>query len=93
MTNEVVLGPETDIFKTDLVAKDVNFIPFDKLEGEITVEAKVRYSGRPAEAVISPMEDGKVKVSFKEKQRAITKGLLLSELPEGLLLKAQRVHR
>ena len=74
MTNEVVLGPETDIFKTDLVAKDVNFIPFDKLEGEITVEAKVRYSGRPAEAVISPMENGRVKVSFKEKQRAITKG-------------------
>ena len=50
------------------------FIPFNKLEGEITVEAKVRYSGRPAEAVISPMENGRVKVSFKEKQRAITKG-------------------
>lgn len=40
-TNEVVLGPEEDIFKTDLVAKDVNFIPFDKLEEPITVEAKV----------------------------------------------------
>ena len=53
-TNEVVLGPEEDIFKTDLVAKDVNFIPFDKLEEPITVEAKVRYSGKPAEAVISP---------------------------------------
>ena len=73
-TNEVVLGPEEDIFKTDLVAKDVNFIPFDKLEEPITVEAKVRYSGKPAEAVISPLKDGKVKVSFKEKQRAITKG-------------------
>ena len=73
-TNEVVLGPEEDIFKTDLVAKDVNFIPFDKLEEPITVEAKVRYSGKPAEAVISPLRDGKVKVSSKEKQRAITKG-------------------
>ena len=73
-TNEVVLGPEEDIFKTDLVAKDVNFIPFDKLEEPITVEAKVRYSGKPAEAVISPLRDGKAKVSFKEKQRAITKG-------------------
>ena len=67
-TNEVVLGPEEDIFKTDLVAKDVNFIPFDKLEEPITVEAKVRYSGKPAEAVISPLRDGKVK------QRALTKG-------------------
>ena len=43
-TNEVVLGPEEDIFKTDLVAKDVNFIAFDKLEEPVTVEAKVRYS-------------------------------------------------
>ena len=60
--------------KTDLIAKDVNFIPFDKLEGELTVEAKVRYSGRPAEAIISQLEDGRVKVSFKDKQRAITKG-------------------
>ena len=73
-TNEVVLGPEADIFKTDLVAKDVNFIAFDKLEETVTVEAKVRYSGKPAEAFISPLKDGKVKVSFKEKQRAITKG-------------------
>ena len=73
-TNEVVLGPEEDIFKTDLVAKDVNFIPFDKLEEPITVEAKVRYSGKPAVSVISPLRDCKFKVSFKEKQRAITKG-------------------
>ena len=28
-TNEVVIGPEEDIFKTDLLAKDINFIPFD----------------------------------------------------------------
>ena len=50
------------------------YLPFDKLERELTVEAKVRYSGRPAEAIISQLEDGKVKVSFKDKQRAITKG-------------------
>ena len=63
-----------DSTKGQFTTLQVNFIPFDKLEGEITVEAKVRYSGRPAEAVISPMENGRVKVSFKEKQRAITKG-------------------
>ena len=41
-TNEVVIGPEEDIFKTDLLAKDVNFIPFDNLEGDLKVTAKVR---------------------------------------------------
>ena len=73
-TNEVVLGPEEDIFKTDLVAKDVNFIPFDELEGELKVTAKVRYSARPSEAIISPLNNGRIRVSFKDKQRAITKG-------------------
>ena len=73
-TNEVVIGSEDDIFKTDLIATDVNFIPFDKLEDEMKVQAKIRYSARPAEAIISPLENGRVKVSFAEKQRAITKG-------------------
>lgn len=73
-TNEVVIGPEEDIFKTDLLAKDINFIPFDNLEGELKVTAKVRYSARPAEATLYPEKNGKVKVSFKDKQRAITKG-------------------
>lgn len=72
-TNEVVIGPEEDIFKTDLLAKDINFIPFDNLEGELKVTAKVRYSARPAEAVLYPEKNGKVRVSFKDKQRAITK--------------------
>jgi len=74
MTNEVVLGPEEDIFKTDLIAKDLNFITFDKLDKEIEVTAKMRYAAKPAKAIVSPYEDGKVKVSFKDKQRAITKG-------------------
>ena len=72
--NEVIVGPESDIFQTDLLARDVNFIPFDKLEKEIKVTAKVRHAGKPAEATIYPEPYGKVRVSFKEKQRAITRG-------------------
>ena len=53
---------------------DVNFIPFDKLEKEMEVTAKIRYSAKPAEAILTTLPNGRVKVSFKEKQRAITKG-------------------
>ncbi|WP_027634104.1 tRNA 2-thiouridine(34) synthase MnmA [Clostridium hydrogeniformans] len=74
LNNEVVLGNEEDIFKTTLVAKDLNFIAFDELKEPRKVQAKIRYSARPGNAIISPMEDGKVKVEFEEKQRAITKG-------------------
>jgi len=73
-TNEVVIGDEDDVFRNELISKDNNFIPFDKLEKEMTLLAKVRYQAKPAEATISPLENGRVKVSFKDKQRAITKG-------------------
>lgn len=74
LKNEVVLGNEEEIFKTTLVAKDLNFIPFETLKEPIAVEAKIRYSARPAKATISPYGDGRVKVEFEDKQRAITKG-------------------
>lgn len=40
--NTVTLGAEDDIFKSELIAKDVNFIPFDKLQGEMKLTSKVR---------------------------------------------------
>lgn len=74
LTNEVILGSEKDIFKTELIAKDLNFMPFDILENEMKVTCKIRYSAKPSKATITPIHGGKVKVIFDEKQRAITKG-------------------
>jgi len=73
-SNQVVLGSEEDIFKTELIATDINFIPFDKLTSEMEIQAKIRYSATPTKAKIIPIEDNKVKVIFYEKVRAITKG-------------------
>jgi tRNA-specific 2-thiouridylase len=72
--NEVVLGSEGDIFRSELVAKDLNFIPFDTLEKPMPVTAKIRYAAKPSPAVIYPEADGRVRVVFNHKQRAITKG-------------------
>jgi tRNA-specific 2-thiouridylase len=72
--NEVVLGKEEDIFKKSLIAADINFIPFEKLEKPMRVQAKIRYSAVPAGANISMEGDKKVKVEFLKGQRAITEG-------------------
>ncbi|GAB6149765.1 tRNA 2-thiouridine(34) synthase MnmA [Clostridium novyi] len=72
--NEVVIGDEEEIFNEGLIAKEVNFIPFDSLENPMEVEAKIRYSTTKSKATIIPYDDGKIKVMFKDKQRAITKG-------------------
>lgn len=74
LTNTVVLGDEEDIFKTELVAKDLNFILFDKLDTNLRVSAKIRYSAKPQLATLIPLENNRIKVVFDEKQRAITKG-------------------
>lgn len=72
--NIVVLGDEDKVFKNELIAGDLNFIPFDKLEKPIEVKAKIRYSAKEADAMLMPIENNKVKVIFKEAQRAITPG-------------------
>ncbi|MCZ6481317.1 MAG: tRNA 2-thiouridine(34) synthase MnmA [Candidatus Methylomirabilales bacterium] len=72
--NEVVVGREEDLQADTLVADRVNFIPFDRLNGERSVLASIRYRHPPAEAVISPMADGRVLVQFARPLRAITPG-------------------
>jgi tRNA-specific 2-thiouridylase len=74
LTNQVILGDEEDIFKTTLIAKDLNFIMFDKIESDLRVTAKIRYSAKPQLATLIPLENNRMKVVFDDKQRAITKG-------------------
>jgi tRNA-specific 2-thiouridylase len=71
--NLVVIGDEGEVFKNKLYAEDLNFIPFDKLDGPMRVSAKIRYTAKEAKAIITPYKDG-VMVEFDEPQRAITKG-------------------
>lgn len=72
--NALIVGRDNEVFQKNLIAKDNNFILFDKLTEEMEVEAKIRYSAPPAPGVIKPLENGEVLVEFKEPQRAITPG-------------------
>ncbi|WP_315117992.1 tRNA 2-thiouridine(34) synthase MnmA [uncultured Clostridium sp.] len=84
--NQVVIGEEEEIFKRELIAKDFNFIPFDKLENKMRVEAKIRYAAKPSPATIEIFDGNKLKVIFDEPQRAITKGQSVVFYLENLLL-------
>ena len=71
--NEVIVGEEKELYKSELEVKDINLLLFDKIENWIDVEVKTRYSARQAKAKI--VQDGeKIKVKFDEPQRAITPG-------------------
>ena len=72
--NVVVIGEGEDVFGTELLADDINFISIDTLTEPMDVKATIRYSGKETDATIYPNDDGSVKVVFKELVRAITSG-------------------
>ena len=71
--NEVIVGEEKELYKTELEVKDINLLLFDEINDWLDVEVKTRYSSKQAKAKI--IQDGnKIKVKFEEPQRAITPG-------------------
>lgn len=72
--NRIILGDETEVFSKALICDDLNFISIDKLDGEMRVKAKIRYSAKEADATIQPLGNGQAKVVFDSPQRAITPG-------------------
>ncbi len=72
--NAVILGRHEEVYGSELVAADNNFILYESIEAPLKVEVKIRYSARPAEAEIAPAGEGRIKVSFREPQRAVTPG-------------------
>ncbi|NLM11440.1 MAG: tRNA 2-thiouridine(34) synthase MnmA [Clostridiaceae bacterium] len=72
--NRIVLGESGKEYSDGLIASDLNWIAFEKLEGPIKAMAKIRYSAKESQAVISPLGNGKVKVEFTFPQRAVTPG-------------------
>ena len=72
--NAVYVGEKKDVYKSQLIAGDLNFIPFDKLDKKSEVMARPRYVSPLSQATIEPLKDNKVKVIFRKPQWALTPG-------------------
>jgi tRNA-specific 2-thiouridylase len=72
--NEVIVGEEKDIFKKELLATNLNYTVNIDISKPILIKAKIRYSAKEAEAKLEKINNEMVKVTFKNPQRAITKG-------------------
>ncbi len=90
--NEVVVGPAADVFTKKLIASEPNWIAFNKLEGELPVEAKIRYAAAPAPARIKANGD-LVEVVFDEPQRAATPGQAVVFYRKELVLGGGIIER
>ncbi len=72
--NAIYVGEEKDVYRSELVARDLSFIPFDSLTERMEVMAKPRYISPLSQAVIEPFTKDRVKVTFGKPQWALTPG-------------------
>ncbi len=75
-TNRVIVGEESEIYSTKLIAKNISWINhLDKINGgSAEVRAKVRYRHKESDASVSMTSETDALVEFKKPQRSITPG-------------------
>ena len=72
--NRVTLGANEDLFVDAFSAGKVNLISVADLSEPMDVTVKTRYKQAEVPATIYPMDGNRIRVQFKEKQRAVTPG-------------------
>lgn len=72
--NTVIVGTEKELFGENMIVSGMNWISINKIENPITAKVKIRYKHSEANALITPLENNKVKVKFEKPQRAISPG-------------------
>ena len=73
-TNTVVAGPETALYRDELVARGVNWAALPEPSAALRLDVKIRYRNPAVPATVTPLPDGRARVAFDEKQRAIALG-------------------
>jgi tRNA-uridine 2-sulfurtransferase len=72
-TNTVVLGTEKELLKTEMRVRDINFIKYPSIEGEMELLVKVRYKHAGSMARVS-QQGNSATVRFFEEVSAIAPG-------------------
>ncbi len=70
----VVTKNEKDLYKKELIAKNIKWISGKAPKLPLKIKTKIRYKHKQASTVISKQKNGKIKVVFSKSQRAITPG-------------------
>jgi tRNA-specific 2-thiouridylase len=84
-TNTVWLGSESELMSRDLVARELSWVD-GWPAGPLACQARIRSRTPEAEALVIPLPDGRVKVSFAEPQRAIAPGQAVVFYRDGEVL-------
>ena len=72
--NEVVLGEEKDLYRSEAAVSDVNWISGETPREPARCAVKIRYRAREQAATVYPEENGRGRIVFDAPQRAVTPG-------------------
>ncbi len=72
--NRVILCPSEGLFTKVLSARSANWIAADPPNAPLHLEGKIRYGKAQYPCTVFPEENGKIKVEFREAQRAPSPG-------------------
>lgn len=72
--NTVTLSDEDKLFTKTIVIKNINLIPFDKIDSPIKIQAKIRYKQPQSPAIAEQTSENEITLTFDEPQRAPAKG-------------------
>lgn len=72
--NRLIVAKREEVYSSEMIVKDVNFIAFQKLQKPIPAIVKVRYQHPGERATLLPLTDNIIKVVFTEPQFGITPG-------------------
>ncbi len=72
--NDVVVGSEDRLYSKGLFAGKINWLSISAPAENFRASVKIRYSLDEESAIVSPLNDGSVRVDFDAPQRAVTPG-------------------
>jgi tRNA-specific 2-thiouridylase len=72
--NSVVVGTGDKLYAKTLIARDINLIPVERLDGAMKVHARIRYNQPEQPATVWQLDSDTLRIEFDTPQKAITKG-------------------
>ena len=72
--NRVIVGNNDTLYKSELIADSLNWIAVDAPTDSFDALVQIRYLHTASPATVHPLDDNKVRIDFKDSQRAITPG-------------------
>lgn len=83
---DVYVGSGEELFCDTMIVEDINYMQGGRITDGGRVKIKIRYSAPEAEAIVTMLDGGRLKIKFDTPQRAITPGQAAVFYQEDMVL-------